>query len=172
MSDKSNMEESIRGSEKDSASGKKVIKTKPKENEKLVKSVVNSANIYRTASTTYVQRTEDATASRDATIDNVGTDKGGQRGGENAGPLETLAVALEGSSPRRSQRTNFGRKPNRYIALTNTVKKRAGKGLKSGAEPPRRTQSEKVTPKITTNCKKFNMYQSQHQGEMPDQKTE
>ena len=90
MSDKSNMERSIRGSEKDSASGKKVTKTKPKGSEKLMKSVVSLANIYRTASTAYAKRTEDATASRDATTYNVGTDRGDQRGGENTGQLETL----------------------------------------------------------------------------------
>ena len=109
MGNKSNTGKIIRDSEKGSASGKKYIQTKPKGSEKHVKSVVSTTNIGRTASTSYAKKPEDAKASRDATTGNFDTDEGGQRGGKNIGPLETPEVALEGSSPRRSHRSNFGR---------------------------------------------------------------
>ena len=120
-----------------------------------MKSVVSTINIGRTAS--YAKKPEDAEASRDATTGNVNTDGGGQRGGKNTGPLETPKVALEGSSPRRSHRWSFGKEPNRYVALTHTVKKRLGQGEKS--EAARRTQSEKTTRQVTTEL------QDQHASE-------
>ena len=151
MGDENNTKISIRDNEKGSVSGKKVVKTKPKESEKLLNSIVTTANIYRTASTWYNKRIEDAKASRGGMTENLDTDGGGQEDGENACSLETLEVALKGSSPWKSQRTNFGKEQNRYVALTNTVKKVVGKRERSGADHNRRTQSKKVTPKTTTN---------------------